>query len=338
MRAPSRFIASLVTVLLAFASGPAPVAAESVKFSLNFLPYGLHVGFFAAKERGFYREAGLEVEILKGEGSADAVRRLGTGVVDFAFADMASQVLGRTRGLKVRAVAVVLDKDPSVLLSLKSSGIRTPKDLEGKSVGALTASALRDSWPPLAAANGVDSSKVTWVDMPSTAYVASLMSKKVHAIATYLTTLPSYEIQAKRLGEEMAVLSYADFGVDTYGSGILAPEQTIKDRPDLVRRFVTASMRGYAWAFENPAEAVATFLKAHPEASAQRVRAEIKITADLMLTPVAARLGIGHYEEAKVERTRDLTLKPRRIDPATVPVKDVYTNEFLPKLFPKRNL
>lgn len=329
--------AILATVLLAAAVLPAR-AADTLKLSLNFLPYGLHIGFYAAREKGFYREGGMEVEILKGEGSSDAVRRLGTGAVDFAFADMASQIVGRTRGLKVKAVGVVLDKDPGVMLSLRSTGIRAPRDLEGKSIGALTASALRDTWPPLAAVNKVDTAKVTWVDMPGTAYVASLMSKKVHAIATYVTTLPAYEIQAKRLGEEMAVLYYADFGVDTYGAGILAAEQTIKDKPDLVRRFVHASLRGYAWAFENPDEALQAFLKTHPEANPERVRAEIRITAGLMLTPVAAREGIGHYEEPKVARTRDFALKPRNVDPATMPTREIYTNEFLPRLFPKSKL
>ncbi len=317
------------------AAAPA-AAAEHVKLSLNFLPYGLHVGFYVAKEQGWYREAGMEVEILKGEGSSDAVRRMGTGVVDFGFADLGSLVLGRSRGLKVKALGIVLDKDPSVMISLKSSGIKTPKDLEGKSIGALTASALRDTWPPLAQLNNVDVKKVTWVDMPSSAYVASLMSKKVHAIATYVTTLPSYEAQAKKIGEEVSVLYYADFGVDTYGVGLMTSEQMIKEKPDLVRRFVQVSMRGYAWAFENPDEAIPLFLKANPETSADRVRTEVKITADLMLTPFAAKEGIGQYGEKKVVQTRDLTLKARNIDPSTMPAKDIYTNEFLPKLFPRR--
>lgn len=329
------FVAAASILATGLAAAPVP-AAEQVKLSLNFLPYGLHVGFYAARDMGFYREAGMEVEILKGEGSADAVRRMGTGVVDFAFADLGSLIVGRSRGLKVKALGIVLDKDPSVMISLKGSGIRTPKDLEGKSIGALTASALRDTWPPLAAANDVDPKKVTWVDMPGSAYVASLMSKRVHAIATYVTTLPGYEAQAKRIGEEVSVLYYADFGVDTYGPGILTLEETIQTKPDLVRRFVQASMRGYAWAFENPDAGLQVFLKAHPEANPERVRSEARITADLMLTPFAGKEGIGHYDEKKVERTRDLALRPRGVDPATMPVKDIYSNEFLPKLFPKR--
>jgi NitT/TauT family transport system substrate-binding protein len=325
----------VAALVLAFAAGPA-AAGEPIKLNLNFLPYGLHVGFFAAKEQGWYREAGMEVEILKGEGSADAVRRMGTGVVDFAFADLGSLILGRSRGLKVKALGVMGEKDPSVMISLKSAGIRNPKDLEGKSIGALTASALRDTWPPLAQHNNVDVKKVTWVDMPSSAYVASLMSRKVHAIATYAYTLPGYEVQARKIGEEVSALYYADFGVDTYGPGLLTSEQMIKEKPDLVRRFVQASMRGYAWSFEHPEEAVRLFLKSHPEASPERVRAEARVTADLMLTPYAAKEGIGHYDEKKVIQTRDLTLKPRNVDPATITVKDIYTNEFLPKLFPKR--
>ena len=338
MRAWRMLVAALAVACAAAVAGPAApaAAAEPVKLSLNFLPYGLHVGFFVAKEQGWYREAGMEVEILKGEGSADAVRRMGTGVVDFAFADLGSLILGRSRGLKVKAVGIVLDKDPSVMISLKSAGIKTPKDLEGKSVGALTASALRDTWPPLAQLNNVDPKKVDWVDMPSSAYVASLMSKKVHAIATYVTTLPSYEAQAKKIGEDVSVLYYADFGVDTYGVGLLTSEQMIKDKPEMVRRFVQASMRGYAWSFENPEEAVRLFLKSQPEVSPERVRSEVRITADLMLTPFAAREGIGHYDEKKVIQTRDLTLKPRNVDAAAMPAKDIYTNEFLPKLTPKR--
>ncbi len=328
-----------ITLLLALLAAPAAAtAADAVKVGLNFIPYGLHIGFYVAKEHGFYRADGIEAEILKGAGSSDAIQKLGTGVVDIGFADLSSQILGMTRGLKLKAVGIVLDRDPSVMISLKGTGIRTPKDLEGKSIGALTASALRDTWPPLALHNKVDSAKVTWVDMPGSAYVASLMSKKVHAIATYLTTLPSYEIQAKKLGEEISVLAYADFGVDTYGSGIVATEKMLKEKPDLVRRFVQATLKGYAWAFENPDEAVQAFLKAHPESAPERVRREIKLVADLMLTPDAARHGIGHYDEGKVTLTRDLALKARNLDPASLAVKDLYTNEFLPKLFPKRKI
>lgn len=333
---PTRVLA-LALVLLVAMLAPAPAAAaDNVKLSLNFIPYGLHIGFYVAKEKGYYREGGMEVEILKGEGSSDAVRRMGTGAVDFAMADLATMIVGRSRGLKVKALGVINDKDPAVLITLKSTGVRVPKDMEGKSIGALTASALRDSWPPLAALNHVDSARVTWVDMPGSAYIASLMSKKVHAIATYVTTLPGYEIQAKRLGEEVSVLHFADFGVDGYGSGLITSEPMIKEKPDLGRRFVQASLKGYASAVENPAEAVQLFVRVHPEANPERVRAEIKIVADLMLTPVAAREGIGHYDEPKVLRTRDLALRPRNIDPSAIPVKDIYTNEFLPKLFPKR--
>ena len=85
----------------------------------------------------------------------------------------------------MKALGVVGERDPSVMISLKNSGIRAPRDLEGKSIGALTASALRENWPSLAALNNVGPKKVTWVDMPGSAYVASLMSRKVHAIATY---------------------------------------------------------------------------------------------------------------------------------------------------------
>jgi len=327
---------TLVAAILAVLGVRAAPAAEPVRLGLNFLPNGIHVGFFAAKELGWYREGGIEVEIQKGEGSADAVRRMGAGVVDFAMADLGSLILGRSRGLKVKALGVVLDKDPSAIISLKSAGIRTPKDLEGKSIGSLAASAQRATWPTLAALNNVDLKKVTWVDMPASAYAAGLLSRKVHAIASYVTSLPGYETQARKVGEELSALFYADFGVDIYGTGLLTSEQMIKDKPDLVRRFVQASMRGYAWSTENPDEAIRLFLKSLPEATPERIRSEARVMADLMLTPFAAKEGIGHYDEKKVTQTRDLTLRERGADPATMAPREIYTNEFLPKLFPKR--
>ncbi len=320
---------------LLLAGGPA-AAAQAVKLSLNFLPHGGHIGFFVAKDRGFYREAGLEVEIQKGEGSADAVVRAASGVVDFAFADLGSLVVARSRGLKLKAVAAVTDKDPSVIIALKSAGIRTPKDLEGKTIGAATGSSLRDTWPALAAANHVDMAKVRWVDMPASAYVASLLSRKVDAIATFVSSSPNYRVQARRIGEDVSILFYADFGVDTYGPGIVTTERLIRESPDLVRRFVEASLRGYAWAVGHPEEAARSFLKANPEASLERARAEEQIQADLMLTPAVARGGLGHYDERKVRRTRDLMLEARHINPNLVHLADIYTNEFVPKIYLKR--
>ncbi len=330
----------LVMLLLAgvLALPPAARAADHVKLSLNFIPYGVHVGFFVAQVQGFYRDAGLEVEILKGAGSNDAVQRVGSGTTEFGFADFGAMAIGRGRGLKLKGTAIALDKDPSVFYSLKSKPIRTPKELMGKSVGAGSAVALRDLWPALAKINGVDPSKVTWVDMPGSAYVASLLSKKVDAIATYVTTLPSFQIQAKRQGEEIVVLHFSDFGVDAYGAGIFTTDDLIRTKPDLVKRFTQASLKGYAWAFEHPDEAVQAFLKGHPEADPKRVREEIRITAGLMLTQTALAHGIGTYEEPKVVRTRDLAVAPRGIDPTTIAPKDLYTNDFLPHLIPKSKL
>jgi NitT/TauT family transport system substrate-binding protein len=313
----------------------AVLAVDSLKVSLNFFPYGQHVGFFVARDLGFYREGGQEVEILKGEGSADTVLRVGTGAADFGFADFGTMVVGRSRGLKLKSLAIIMDKDPSAFFSLKGAAVRTPKELEGKTVGAASASAVREAWPALATVNGVDLAKVTWVDMPGPAYVASLLSRKVDTIATFLTTLPSFEMQAKKQGDEIFVMSFAEFGVDAYGAQVFATEALISSRPAMVRHFVQASLRGFIYAIENPDEAVRIFRKDYPESDPVRLRQEITILASLMVTPRSTKQGIGSFDEAKVIRSRNLALRSRNVDPNTMPPQDCFTPDFLPKLFPK---
>jgi NitT/TauT family transport system substrate-binding protein len=106
-----------------------------VKFALSWVPTGRDAGFHAALDRGYYKEEGLAVEILKGSGSGDTVRRVAGGSEEFGFADTATPVISRSRGTPVKVVAMIHDKSMDAVYFLKSSGIAKPKDLEGKKIG-----------------------------------------------------------------------------------------------------------------------------------------------------------------------------------------------------------
>src|SRR5262249_54443687 len=111
-------------------------ASEKVIFSLNWVPYGLHYGIFAAEAQGYYPEAGLWVDIQRGYGSGGTVKRTATGAADIGMADMASVIVGRGNGLAVKQVATLLDRSADAIFYLKGVGITTPKDLPGRSLGA----------------------------------------------------------------------------------------------------------------------------------------------------------------------------------------------------------
>jgi NitT/TauT family transport system substrate-binding protein len=132
----NRLTGLLVAGAVAFAATGQAAAADKVLFSLQWIPGGNHFGVFAAKEQGFYKDAGLDVEIQRGFGSGDTAKRVATGTADIGIADAGSVIVGRSNGLKIKLVASLYEKSPDAIFFIKGNGITTPKDLEGRTIGA----------------------------------------------------------------------------------------------------------------------------------------------------------------------------------------------------------
>jgi NitT/TauT family transport system substrate-binding protein len=240
------FVAILVVVLLVgigigWTIKPAPpLVREKVTFGLDWAIYGRHAPFFVAKEKGYYDEAGLDVTIVRGFGSADAVSRVDMGTVDFGFGDLGSLVLARAKGAKVKMVAMIYSKAPFTVYTLPESGISTMKDLEGHSLAAIsTGDANYVLFQALSKRAGIDATKVNWVFMDPAAKVPMLLEKKVDAITEFIMTTP--RIAATR--PDVRILMYADYGLDIYSNGILVKEEKISKNPELVRKFVQATLK-----------------------------------------------------------------------------------------------
>ncbi|MFQ5912668.1 MAG: ABC transporter substrate-binding protein [Nitrospinota bacterium] len=338
----SRWIAVLISaaIVAVFLAGsvaaPRPaLAQEKIRFLLNWIPYGLHTGFYTALERGYYKEAGFDITIDRGYGSSDTAKKIGGGVGDFGFSGFPAVTLGRARDVKIKLLGVILDRGTHAIFALKGKGITKPSDLVGRTIGAPTASVLRVSFPALAKANNFNPSAVKWVNMPGSALVPALISEKVDSVATFATIQHKIEARAKAAGKEAITILYSEHGVDLYSVGLIATDQRIENNPKQVRRFVEASMKGVAWAVENPEQGVADLIKTHSALNAKLERTTWRIVTDHMLTPYQRTHGLGQISRAKAQRTRDIVLEGHKIK-KDIPVEDLYTNRFLPKLFPRR--
>ena len=318
------------------AGDPAGAATrDKLTFALNFVPYGLHTAFFAAAERGFYEQANLDVTIQRGAGSADTVAKVAAGSVEMGFADAGSVVVGRSKGAKVTMVGMILDKGVSTIYTYKGSGIAKPKDLEGKTVADNAGSGVLAILPAFAALHDIDVGKIKFVLVAPAAKNPTLIEKKVDAMLTFSTFEPNLRALAAPKGMEIVPLYFSDWGLDLYGLCLFTSEKLLQERRDVVRRWTEATMRAVAWSVENPEEAVALFVKKNPAVSPELAREQWRIAVDHLLTPVAKEQGIGHMTEEKMRRTRDILVKYQKLE-GEVPLHDLYTNEFLPKLFPKR--
>ena len=328
-------VVTLILVVLGgvMAVGPAP-AADKVILSLNWFPYALHFGVYAAVERGFYRDANIDLEIIAGQGSGDTVKRIAVGSAAFGMADASSVVLGRAKGLTVKQIAILMDQSADAVYFVKGSGITKPKDLEGRTIGAAAGETPLTIFPAFADAAGIDPKKVQWVNIAPPAKIPSLMAKKVDSIITFTNEDPVIRRAAAKAGVEYGQFIYRDHGIDYYSIGLIARDQILQEQPELARRFVDATMRGYVVAIENPEAAADAFMKHNKETSRDLAVDQWKAVLPRIITPMTKDKGLGYIDGGKMTRTVELM---KRFYPFERPVTadDVYTMKFLSRFTAK---
>jgi NitT/TauT family transport system substrate-binding protein len=325
--------ATIAALISGASSGKA--AEENVTFAQAWVIQGTTSPFYAAIEQGYYRKANLNVKIIRGFGSSDTIKKVAAGAFRYGIGDAGALVIARARGAKVKLLALETAQSQHAFHTLKGSGIRTPKDLVGKTTGGPAGDVHKTLFPAFARANGIEPSKLKWVTMPASAEIGSLITGKVDVIPFFTIVAPFIQGAAKKNGKEVVTIPWAKWGIDIYSLGVIATDETIAKNRDQVKRFVDATVRGMAWGIENPGRAIEILKKHNPATNAALARKNWEINIDSMLTPEAAKIGVARIGEKKMRRTRDLMTQYNNL-PVKVPVKDLYTNEFSPVLFPKR--
>ena len=277
--------------------------AEKVTLKLNWVPGGDHCFYFVAKEKGFYKEKGLEVNIERGQGSGDTVKRVELNTVDVGLSDTGTLVVARSKGAKVKVIGMIYSTSPNGIKTWKGSGITKPKDLEGRKVGVPAGDAQRVLWPALTAANGIDMNKVTLINIQPSAKAQSLAAKQVDAVFDWIVGNQGYW-EAGLDKDKLVLIPWAKWGVNPYGNALMASEKTIKERPDMLRRFMDATMQGWKWSIENPEKANEIFIKSNPEvpllAAVGRFANDIQ---DLVDVPMNQKYRLGWIDKGRMEET-----------------------------------
>ena len=163
-------------------------AADSVTLITDFGYNGRHSYFFVAQDKGFYKEAGIDVKFVGGKGSVDAIKQVAAGNANFGFADTGSLVLSRANdNIPVKMVAVVYARPPQAIFCAADAGLKTSKDLEGKSIANPAGGSIPDMFPAFAKAAGIDASKVNWVVAASSALPGLLYASGLAAVTSTTT-------------------------------------------------------------------------------------------------------------------------------------------------------
>jgi NitT/TauT family transport system substrate-binding protein len=320
---------TLLAILAALAI-PAQ-AADKMTLQLNWFHLADHSPIYMALKKGYYREEGLELNVVRGAGSADSAKKIDLKQAEVGISDAPTVITAISKGANLRMVAVVFDKAGNNAFFKKSANIRSPKDLVGKKIAVPPADSHRVLWPAFAALNKLDPNAVTLVNVKPEGKQAIVAAGEVDASFDLYT---SYAIWEKVLGKgQVGHLLWADYGLPIYGHTYFVNTELEQKNPKLIERFLRATHKGWRDAHANPAEAIDAMVAAVPGLDREALFNTTPQIMDLCITERSRSHGIGWIEEGLMQRTIDVTFannKPER----PVKVGEVFTNAYSSKIKP----
>jgi len=303
-----------------------------VRFVLDWAFQGIHGMFTLAEDNGHFAKEGLAVQIDRGYGSGDAIAKVAAGSYEFGLADIPTLVTFNAKNPKNKVVAVLAqyDKTETSIVALKKSGIKTPKDLAGKTIAAPAGTSARLLFPIFASANGFDAQTIKWVTVKPDVKDALLLRGEADAVTAFpSTTLFFLQSQGVSL-DDAVVLRFADHGLDLLGNGVVVSEEYAAKNPDVVKAFVRAAVKGFRDAAADPKKAVASAKKRD---NLMRDDIEEKRVAMLMassvLTANVKANGFSHVDEARLGRMIEFVAKAMDVAAPPKPA-EVFRSDFLP--------
>lgn len=277
-----RVVASLAAVLAALAlvacgdDGAEPGASQEATLILDFQPNAVHAGIYRALARGYYEDAGVALTVREPSASTDAPKLLAAGRAEFAILDIHDLGLARERGIDVIGIGAIVGRPLAAVIARDRDAVRSPRDLEGGSVGVTglpSDDAVLDS---VLDAAGADPAAVDRVTIGFDA-VASLAAGKLDAATAFWN---AEGVALSRLGVPTREFRVDDFGAPRYPELVVATSAaTLRDDPALVRAMLSATAAGYRDLTADPEGALADLLEAVPELDPAEQRAQLDALA-----------------------------------------------------------
>ena len=328
----SNFAKRIIWLVIVLSLGTATTihAQEKVTYNMAWLPQGSSIGPIVAAERGWFKEVGLDVNIVRGYGGGRTANELDQGQFEIGYVDPISLMLNRNNGGKIKLVGAINTKWPGGICYVVKQGLKkTLDDMRGLQLGGGSASPVHNVVPAWLEMNGKPRDFIRLLRLDPAVVDISLIEGKVDLAECWLASnWPLLRKQAKAAGVALDWVRYSDLGLDSYGSGFATREEYITKKPEVVRNFLRVSYRGFQFANEKPEEAANLAVKMFPNLDRAVVLDQIREINDLIIDPQAADKRLGFMREARMRS--GLAFLDKAFDlKGKVKVEDMYTNDML---------
>ncbi|HEY3504151.1 MAG TPA: ABC transporter substrate-binding protein [Actinocatenispora sp.] len=291
---------------------------QKVNYLTSFGALGREAYAYVALAKGYFDDAGLDVTIKPGTGTGNNLKLIAAGKVDFSPCDFTGTLIQISKEkLPVTAVAAIHERSLSAIMSLTGEGVTDPKDLEGRTVADGAGSTNQTMFPVYAKLAGVNAKKVKWVNFPPPQLASVLAAGKVDAIGQFVVGQPLVEQAAK--GKTAVVLPYSTYLRDLYSNTVFTSQRLAREKPDLVKKFTGALLKGLAYAVSHPDDAAKIFVKYQPTQNVKESAAELRLMAPYVKS--ASGAPYGALDDKRVARSIAILQGAGAIAPGMTPDK-----------------
>lgn len=327
-----RLVAALFALVVASIATQSPsVAQDKVSVRADVFFYGAHIPIMVGIVDGIYAKYKIDANFVTGRGSGTTIQTVANQSDQFGFADGAALVRLAAKGLRAKQVMGFLEKTSYSVMTLPDSGLTKPQDLNGKTTGFAPGSASDQIFPAFARKAGIDFKSIKGLSVdPTTRDNLFLLKKIDFNIASAVAQLPILEEKCKC---KLNVMRFSDYGLNLMSNGIVVSDGLIQDNPDLVKRFVAATVEATKKAIENPDHGVDVFMKYTKNAGLSR-----KVVADQWQQAIAVLhtkrtegKALGVMDEHDWQETIDNLVEYSGVPKGAVKPDMVFTNKFLPQ-------
>ncbi len=325
--------AGLLALAIVPGGGSTPAWAQKplkkVVFLTNYVFHGRHSPYFVGVDKGFYREAGFDVQISPATGSGFVVSALEGGKTDYGMAESTSVVQAVSKGAKVKGFGVFMDITTSGLASL--TPYPTPQSLAGKTIAASLTDSARVILPILFNQKGIDPSSVKWQAADPGVYFPLLLDGKVDLFTASIDgDVPALMRVATPQGKTVHFSSFADWGYDVFGYFLVTTGERIAKNPEEVKAFAAATVKAVKYSIDHPEETAQIMVKANLTLDYNTTLAQWRQSIKAINTAYVSKNGYGNATTDRLQRTVDLVKRAFKVETALTP-DDIYAGGFMPR-------
>ena len=324
-------LSCIAAALFALVAAPAfAQGKDKVVLLLNWYVYSEHAPFFLGEARGYFDQEGIDLDIQEGRGSGVTVQAVAAGTAQFGYADVATMIKAASKGAPVVAVGVALQTSPMSVMGFADRNIRKPADIKGKTVAVTPGDSMSQVWPLFLKKTGLKESDFKTVSGDAQTKLNAVMNGQADLLLGYVMDQAIKLQDAKH--QQVYPIRFADYGVNMVSSGIIVQKDFLKQKPDLVKRFLRATTRSLEEAAKNPAAAVDAMLAAKPKSGVKETAVVgMKNTAALYKGPDNPKDPPLRVGAKNMTETLALLVEYGGLDKASAgKATDYYTNDYLP--------